>query len=393
MPRVDLVVDSHVEKSTRLMQMSGIFDVQPEPKQRVEWHLDFPIEQREWSVGLIVGPSGSGKSQIAREVFGSNVIQGFQWNAANCLLDDFADGLSVTEITKTLNAVGFASPPAWIRPYDVLSTGQQFRVELARALIERSAPVVMDEFTSTVDRTVAKVGSAAVAKLVRNSERQFVGVTCHYDVIDWLQPCWLLDMKDGRFQWRVVQQRPAIKLDVHSCKYGTWELFAQHHYLSHDLNRVARCYVGLVEGQPAAFVGVLPQPHAKRPGWRESRLVVMPDFQGCGVGMAMSNLLAAAYRAGKRRPYFSVTSHPGLIHARARSAEWKMGRKPTIGRPAFGRNSAVKGSWKQDFRATTSFEYVGEPDFAVAAALGIEPTKSRVTSQHLRRNVATETVV
>lgn len=377
MPRIDLIVESTVEKTARVMQMSGIFDVVPEETQSVEWHLDFPIEDRDWNVGMIVGPSGSGKTRVAQHVFGDSLVHGFEWDKRKALLDDFPASVSVSDVTKTLTAVGFASPPSWIRPFQVLSTGQQFRVELARALMERPDPVVVDEFTSTVDRTVAQVGSAAVAKMVRNRKQKFVGVTCHYDVIDWLQPCWLLDMSSGNFQWRSVQRHPAISLEVYPCDSRSWSVFAEHHYLSAELNRSARCFVALINGQPAAFVAVLSHPHAKRPGFRASRTVVMPDFQGVGIGNYMSDLIAAAYIAGKHKPYFSVTSHPALISSRNHSSNWRVTRKLTIGRPSHGKSSTVGHAWKLDFRATASFEFVGKPNHDAAKALGIVPTRSK----------------
>ncbi len=94
-------------------------------------------------------------------------------------------------------ALGFSSPPAWLRPFHLLSNGEQFRVTLARALAEMPELAVVDEFTSVVDRTVARIGSGAISRAVRRSGRRLVAVTCHYDVLPWLEPDWVLDMADG----------------------------------------------------------------------------------------------------------------------------------------------------------------------------------------------------
>ena len=130
-----------------------------------------------------------------------------------------------------LTAVGFSSPPSWIKPYNVLSGGERFRCDLARALAGASseqgagsgeeqlpssplpAPcslpptLAFDEFTSVVDRTVAKVGSAAVAKAIRGGKIacRFVAVTCHYDVTKWLAPDWVIDMSSCTFQRRCLR--------------------------------------------------------------------------------------------------------------------------------------------------------------------------------------------
>jgi ABC-type ATPase with predicted acetyltransferase domain len=69
---------------------------------------------------------------------------------------------------------------------------------MARALSEDTDMVVIDEFTSVVDRQVAQVASHTVQKAVRRTPgRQFVAVTCHYDVTDWLQPDWVYDVAAG----------------------------------------------------------------------------------------------------------------------------------------------------------------------------------------------------
>ena len=112
----------------------------------------------------------------------------------------------------SLGSVGLAFPPAWLRPYRTLSNGEAFRADIARSLAELDGLVVVDEFTSVVDRQVAQVASHTVQKAVRKAGRQFVAVTCHYDVADWLQPNWVYDVAAGKFTWRQVQPHPQVQL-------------------------------------------------------------------------------------------------------------------------------------------------------------------------------------
>ena len=65
------------------------------------------------------------------------------------------------------------------------------RVDIARALSLDQNLIVFDEFTSVVDREIAKVSAYAISKAVRRSSKKFIAVTCHYDVIDWLEPDWV----------------------------------------------------------------------------------------------------------------------------------------------------------------------------------------------------------
>ena len=129
-----------------------------------------------------------------------------------CLLDGFPAGMPVKEIVQLLSSVGLASPPVWLRPYGVLSTGQRFRCDLARLLACAPELAVMDEYTSVVDRTAAQLGSHALARTVRRRGQRFVAATCHEDVEAWLDPDWVYRPDGDRFTWRTLQRRPPIEL-------------------------------------------------------------------------------------------------------------------------------------------------------------------------------------
>ncbi|HEY2510277.1 MAG TPA: hypothetical protein VGI39_05460 [Polyangiaceae bacterium] len=215
--RLDAKVESKIATSARVMQVASMFDVPPSEKSSVEWHADVPIEEKPWSVGLIVGPSGSGKSTAARTLFGADkIVSDFPWRSDRSVLDDFPSELGIKDIVALLSSVGFNTPAAWMRPFEVLSNGEKFRVGIARALAETRDLVVVDEFTSVVDRQVAQVASHCVQKTVRRQKRQLVAVSCHFDVIDWLQPDWIfqpaLAGSAGAFQWRPVGDHPPFGL-------------------------------------------------------------------------------------------------------------------------------------------------------------------------------------
>ncbi len=159
---------------------------------KLEKHFkgSLPLENFDWQVGVIVGRSGSGKTSIAKQLFPGAYIRDFEY-LSKCVLDDFPAGLETSEITRMLCSVGFASPPDWLKAYDCLSQGEKMRVDIARALCLEKPLVVFDEFTSVVDREIAKVSAFAISKAVRRSSKKFIAVTCHYDVVDWLEPDWV----------------------------------------------------------------------------------------------------------------------------------------------------------------------------------------------------------
>lgn len=99
---------------------------------------------------------------------------------------------TIEEIEKMFYTVGFGSVPSWLKPYKVLSNGEKMRVDLARALLENDK-ICFDEFTSVVDRNVAQTMCIATNKTIKKLNKQFIAVSCHYDIIEWLQPDWIFD--------------------------------------------------------------------------------------------------------------------------------------------------------------------------------------------------------
>jgi ABC-type ATPase with predicted acetyltransferase domain len=154
-----------------------------------------------------VGRSGSVKTSIAKQLFPEDYIKGFEYSH-KFVLDDFPEDLETGEITKTLCSVGFASPPDWLKSYDCLSQGEKMRVDIARALCLDQKEIVFDEFTSVVDREIAKVSAYAISKAVRRSKKKFIAVTCHYDVVDWLDPDWVFSTDTMEFSRKKELGRP-----------------------------------------------------------------------------------------------------------------------------------------------------------------------------------------
>lgn len=364
---IDATVSCPVFDSFRVQQVAGMFDV-PIAERAVErFAVELPGEDEAWRVGLVVGPSGSGKSTVAREAFGDALYRAGEWPEDRAVVDCFGD-LGARAVTDLFVSVGFGSPPSWVKPYAALSNGERFRCDLARALARGAAaareddqpPVVaFDEFTSVVDRDVARVCSAAIARGVRRGRIgcRFVGVSCHYDIAEWLAPDWVLDMATGRLDRRRLR-RPRLELEIHRCGLEAWRLFARHHYLSGSIAPQARCYLATWEGTPVSFAATLPV--ITRKGRRRfSRVVTLPDYQGIGVGMRFMEGVAEIHRGMGHR--VNVTSsHPALVGHCRRSPRWRAVGVKKTGQGARRDRSSFRKYRSSTGRAVVSFEYLGE---------------------------------
>lgn len=372
MPSAFIIRQTLIKRTARVMQLEGLFEIPPTQRSEVVWNVSLPLEQRDWNIGLIVGASGSGKTTVARELFGADIVNGYDWPADKSVVDGFPAELSIKEITALLSSVGFSTPPAWLRPFHVLSNGEQFRVTVARGLAEGRTLTVIDEFTSVVDRTVAQIGSAAVQKTVRRRKQKLIAVSCHYDILDWLQPDWVYEPATGEFQWRELQRRPELTLEIARVHCTAWQLFKHYHYLDTNIHQAAQCFCAFIDGRPVAFTGVLSFPHAVRPGWREHRTVCLPDFQGVGIGNALSEYIASLF-AAKGVPYRSTTSNPAMIWHRAKSKIWKMTSAPKKNLPGNRTTRPLAGLDRTHARnrLVAAFEYAGQKRTIEARAMGV----------------------
>jgi GNAT superfamily N-acetyltransferase len=307
-----------------------------------------------WGIGVIVGASGTGKSKLLAS-FDEETPEVPEWDSSRSIASHFDDAIDANE---KLSAAGLMSVPEWVKPYNVLSNGQQFRANLARSLYNCAR---IDEFTSVIDRNVAKAASTAMARYVRkNGIEGIVLATVHRDILEYLEPDWIIDTDRGEWASGRYLHRPDMVLEVQPCSNEIWSHFASHHYLSESLNKSAHCYLALWDGEVVGFVASIAYPSGTvKEAYREHRLVIHPDYQGFGLGPKLSELVAQHYLDNGKR-YFSKTSHPRLGGYRDQSPLWKPTSKNHMKRTD-GQNLDGKQRWSIDpNRWSYSHEYIGK---------------------------------
>ena len=211
MPNFNIIKENKINKTFRVAKVMSDFDVKLEHSNE---HFIGNIEIPEnWNIGLICGGSGTGKTTIINELFKNDIITNFEYDD-NSVLDNMPKNKSCEEIEKMFYSVGFGSVPSWLKPYKVLSNGEKMRVDLARALLEKDF-IVFDEFTSVVDRQVAQTACIAINKAIKGTNKKFIAVSCHKDIIEWLQPDWIFDTDTMQQVFQLAHdQKKNLQLEV-----------------------------------------------------------------------------------------------------------------------------------------------------------------------------------
>ena len=319
----------------------------------------------DWNIGVICGASGSGKSTILKhlaEKEGKTISQP-HFDNDKCLISNF-DNMEPKEATMLLSQMGLASVPTWIRPFNVLSNGEQYRAALAKTVSELQGNDIafIDEYTSVVDRNVAMSMSNALQKYIRRHNKRIILATCHYDIFDWLRPDWIYDLNKGGVLERgdyLRRRRPPIELQVYRTTADTWERFKKHHYITEEMNAGAWCYCFAWDKQLVGFCALLANPgKGLDNAWRISRVVVLPNFQGLGLGAKICEFISAVYANNGKKMYIK-TVNPSLGEYFTVSPKWE----------ATGYNGRERGISESDrikyanrlTRKSYCFKYVGEP--------------------------------
>ena len=139
-------------------------------------------------------------------------------------------------------------------------------------------------------------------------------------------------------------------------------MFRSYHYLNGSLGAGVRCYTAVYQEKPIAFIAVACV-RMKAKYYRVSRLVVLPDYQGIGVGKRFLNFIADLYYLQTRMPFYLLTSNPQLI--RGNLSSWKIAR---FGHASKGKentiiNNEIRSSLSRK-RITVSLQYVPKEGLA-----------------------------
>lgn len=146
----------------------------------------------DWNIGLICGNSGSGKSTLLKRL-GEIKVPTYDYSKPIC--SQFTH-LSEQEVCELLSSMGLASVPLWLHKPNELSNGEKARLDLCWLIANAKDGEILliDEFTSVINRSAAQSLSYCFQRYVRQHNMKVILASCHYDIIEWLSLDWIYSL-------------------------------------------------------------------------------------------------------------------------------------------------------------------------------------------------------
>ena len=145
-----------------------------------------------WNIGVLCGNSGSGKSTLLSTLGEpKNPI----YDYSKSIISQFPH-MSEHDVCELLSSVGLSSVPVWLHKPTELSNGERARLDLCWILAnaKENEIILYDEFSSVINRAVAKSMSYALQRYVREKNLKIILASCHFDIIEWLNPDWVFNL-------------------------------------------------------------------------------------------------------------------------------------------------------------------------------------------------------
>jgi Fe-S cluster assembly ATPase SufC len=365
MKTYEVFLQSELSKTFYCEKAANSLDIDVQKKSIHHVKIDIDLDN-DFNVGVFLGASGGGKTTLAKQIFGNEIFD-IKLNEDLPIIDQFDQKYSYDERANMLSGIGLTSVMTWIRPIKTLSNGQKARAESAWLMSSTKDLIVIDEWSSVVDRTVAKVMSHCVQKFARKFKKKIILLSCHNDVLDWLDPDFIVDCNKQDFIDRRLlssderRRKEQLEFTIREIDKSTWKYFSKYHYLSDKLP-VGKIFIyGLFHKNDQigfqCFANYCPhKDKSKKMIYHSNRTVIHPDYAGLGLGIKLINKTSKIiYNKGFR--VFGAFSSTPVFKSMTKQKDWVL---RSISRDILDRGgSSSNKNYMRTKVKMYSFEYVG----------------------------------
>lgn len=363
---IDIVLKSDVFNTFKCQVAANSLDIDVKKKSIHHLHIDNVKIPNEWNVGLIFGASGSGKTTLATELFGKDIFKSVLNNDLP-IIEQFPSEYTYEQCAALLNGIGLNSVPCWLRPVKTLSNGQRARAEAALLMCQNNEVSFIDEWTSVVDRTVAKAMSVCLNKFAKKNNKKIVILSCHYDILEWVKPDWMIDCNKQIFQLPKSQdfffsEREQLEFQIKEIDKTSWRYFSKYHYLSDRLPGGKIFLYGLFHGDNQigfqCFANYTPHRKGTTIIYHFNRIVIHPDYNGLGLGILLINKTSELLSKKIKCKIMAKFSSTPVFKAMIKQKQWRfLGQKRTMGKVLHGGAMMRNTGYREAGVKTYSFEF------------------------------------
>jgi ABC-type Mn2+/Zn2+ transport system ATPase subunit len=361
-------LQSEVFNTFRCQAAANSLDIDVKKKSIHKLEINNINIPKQWNIGLIYGASGSGKTTLAKHLFGNNIFD-CSLDENKSIIDQLPKEFTYEDCANILNGIGLNSVPCWIRPIKTLSNGQKARAEAAY-LMSRQDFICIDEWTSVVDRTVAKAMSVCLHKFAKKYNKQLILLSCHYDILEWVKPDWLIDCNKQNFELPKTEdfffnEREKLEFTIKEVGRESWKYFSKYHYLSERLAGGKLYLYGIFyeENQIGfqCFANYTPHRKGTKIIYHSNRTVIHPDYNGLGLGIKLINETSKLLKQKINCRIMAKFSAIPIFKAMKKQKEWVfLGQNRLMGKMQTGKGMIRQGGFREGGIKTFNFEYINK---------------------------------
>lgn len=371
---IEVILKSEVNKEFRCQVAANSLDIDVEKKSIHHLKIDNINIPDKWNIGLVYGNSGSGKTTMIKHLFGDKIFE-VKLDEDKPIINQLPEDMSYEDCAKMLNGIGLNSVPCWIRPVKTLSNGQRARAEAVYLMTQSDEIIFIDEWTSVVDRTVAKAMSLCLYKYAKRNNKRLVLCSCHVDILEWLNPDWMIDCNKQKFilpesEDFFFNKREQLQFEIKEIDRASWKYFSKYHYLSERLPGGKLYLYGLFHNGNQigfqCFANYVPYTESEKLKKRKiiyhsNRTVIHPDYNGLGLGIKLINETSELLLKKIDCRIMAKFSSAPVYKAMIKQDVWKyLGFKRRFGKYRMGGGAKMTSKTGQREKGikTYNFEYI-----------------------------------